>query len=97
MYITSSYIFNKQGQKVTADEVVSIVKRIRDSDLKRSNVILDVVKGEVKKCRNFNLYGKVVNSNDAEPPTYQRLLDYFHAHHPQHIDVLLNAISTVKV
>ena len=95
MYITAQYVYNRyKNYEMLADEVVSIVRKIRDNDIKRCNVILDVVKGEVFKCRGFHIYGKEIDGYEKD--SYQRLLDYFHAMHPQQIDNLLKAIQTIQ-
>jgi hypothetical protein len=96
MFITCSYVFSKDGKDNIVNESVAIVRKLKDKDLKTANVILDVIHGEVLKCRTFSLYGKIVNSNDAEPPSYQRLLDHFNSQHPEEVGVLLNAIQTMK-
>jgi len=94
MFITSYYLFKdyKRNENL-ADETVSFVRKLRDSDLKRSNVILDMKKKELVKCRSFNLYGKIVNNGDTDV-TYQRILDYFHAQHPQEVGSLITLMES---
>ena len=96
MYITISYLFRKKNGQNIADETVAFVRRLRNNDLKRANVILDMKNKDLVKCRDFNLYGKVVNTND-ENVTYQRLLDYVHAAHPQEVDAILTVMEATKV
>ena len=76
MYIIISYVFNDhKSNKVVADEIVTFAKRLKDNDLKRAYVILDLTNKELVKCRSFSLYGKVLNNGEPDV-TYQRLLDY---------------------
>jgi hypothetical protein len=97
MFITATFIINAANPKATsqpdhsknpknfiADEVVSITKKIRDSDLKKCNVILDVKNKEVLKCRNFQMGGQQVTN-----PNYQMLLEHFQAMYPNEVGQLL--------
>jgi hypothetical protein len=96
MFITASYLRYPIDPKSTSkpnsqrksdmilDEVVSLVKKLRDSDLKRCNVIINVKRQEVVKCRDFQLDGKIV-----ENPSYEALLEHFHELYPAQIDELL--------
>lgn len=97
MFITCTYLLQNHStnaREETIDEVVSIVKNIRTSDLKKCNVILDVVKGTIVKCRDFHLGHKILNTVDN--PDYRTVLDYFQATHPKEIGALLNIIETLK-
>src|ERR1700735_760002 len=101
MFITASYVFYPTDPKSTskpgfskdpsnyiADEVVSLVKKLRDNDLKRCNVILNVKRKEVIKCRNFQLNGKLV-----EKPDYDTLLEHFKEMYPEPIEKLLEFVQ----
>jgi hypothetical protein len=100
-YITCTYIVhpidpNKTSQpnrskdpnNFIADEVVSLVKHIRNSDLKKCNVILDVKNKSVVKCRSFQMYGEVVTD-----PDYTKLLEYFEGQYPEQIKLLLQSVE----
>ena len=96
MYIVATYYYNRdKNNTMVADEMVSIVKRINTTDMKRSNVILDIIRGEVVKNRGFQLYGKEITDNDNK--TYQRLLDYFHSLHPKEMNTVLDAIKNTAL
>jgi hypothetical protein len=98
MFITSTYMYQNHthnNEKATVDEVISIVKNLRDSDLKKCNVILDILTGTIIKCRNFRLYDEIfVNSLNA--PDYQRILNYFQSVHPKEIELLLGSIQQLN-
>lgn len=102
MYITASYLINAVNPKFTsqpnfsddpnnymADEVVSITRKIRDSDLKKCNVILDVKNKVVVKCRDFQLDGKVVKE-----PNFDKLMEHFQEMYPTQIAKLLEIVNT---
>jgi len=104
MYITCCYVIRPLNPKNTskpnhsqhaenfiADEVVSLVKNIRNSDIKKCNLILDVKNKSVVKCRSFQINGEVVTGDN-----YDTLLEYFHAQYPAQIDALLKAVEHVE-
>ena len=93
MYITSVYIITPVNPKATsrlkywdnpnnfvADEVVSITRNLNDSDLKRANLILDLEKKEVLKCRRYQLDGKMVTE-----PNYVALLASLRSTYPNQV------------
>jgi c-di-GMP-related signal transduction protein len=99
-YITATYILHPQDPSKTsiagysrnpanliADEVVSLVRNLRKRDLERCNVILDVKKKEVVKCRSFQMHGKLAERD------YQTLLEYFIAQYPSQVQQLLNLVN----
>lgn len=94
MHITATYFYrpqktNSQTVMVT-DEVVSFVKNLRDSDLKRCNVIIDVINQEVLKCRSFMIDGEIVKN-----PEYHTLIEYFQRNHPTEVGTLLKAVENL--
>jgi hypothetical protein len=105
MFITCTYVIHPIDPKKTsqpnrskdpnnfiADEVVSLVKNIRNSDLKKCNVILDVKNKSVVKCRSFIVSGEYVTD-----PQYDKLLEYFHGQYPAQVDALLKAVEQVAI
>jgi hypothetical protein len=103
MFITATYIYNPINPHATSqknyssnksnmivDEIISITKNIRNSDLKKCNVIIDIFNENVIKCRDFMMDGKIVSN-----PDYIVLLNYFKQQHPRQIEPLLTAMNTV--
>lgn len=104
MFITATYIvyplnpketsqpnFSKNRSNFVADEVVAIVKNLRDTDRKQANVILDTKKLTVIKCRDFQINGIVVHD-----PEYKTLWDYFYEQHPKECALILKANSIAQ-
>ena len=97
MFLTSTYILcpanpadpSQAGNKFVTYETFSFVKNLRDSDLKQANVILDVIKLSVVKCRDFKINGNVVVD-----PDYKTLWDHFYSVNPTELDMILKAINT---
>jgi hypothetical protein len=94
MFLTSTTVINPVNPKSTsqpnffkdpsnfgADESISLVKNIRLSDLKKSNIILDLSEKRIVKCRRFFIDGKSINN-----PTYHEIYDYYHSQFPTQID-----------
>jgi hypothetical protein len=103
-YITCCYVIHpidpnktsqpnrsKDPKNFIADEVVSLVKHIRNSDLKKCNVILDVKNKSVVKCRSFQINGEVITE-----PDYTTLLGYFGSQNPEQIKILLQSVDQPK-
>ena len=92
MYIVANYIYYpvKNGKETITigDEIVSIVRKLKNTDLKRSNLILDVVNKEVLKCRSF-----MIDNREVTDPTYDMLLEHFQKSHPNEINALLKLIE----
>ena len=101
MYITATYLmhpvdpkhtsapnYSKNKANFIADEVVSLTKKLRNSDLIRCNVIIDIKNETVIKCRDFQLNGEVVQN-----PEYKPLFDHFREMYPQQIVMLVDMIK----
>ena len=78
--------FWRNPENFIADEVVSLTKRLRTSDLKKCNVILDIKKNDVIKCRDFQVNGELVTDRN-----YDKLLTYFRRQYPEQIEKFLLA------
>ena len=61
------------------DEVITVTKRIKTSDIQNAAVILDFETGSVVKC---SMDGVVV------PKDWHRIRDFYHQHYSQVIDDL---------
>lgn len=81
---TSQPNFSKNPHNYVADEVVTMSKKIRDTDLKRSNVIINVKRKAVVKSRDFQLMGKIIDD-----PSYEVLLGHFAEMYPNQVKELL--------
>jgi hypothetical protein len=57
MYLISHYLVDITTANAT--EHVNLVKRLNSTDLKRSNLILDVTNQEVVKCRDYFIDGEL--------------------------------------
>ena len=71
-----------------ADEVVALLRNLKDRDLRKCNVILDVTNKSIVKCRSFLIDGKL-----ADDYSYDRLLDYFKFQYPTQISALLESVT----
>jgi hypothetical protein len=88
MFLTSTYLKRSHDSDMK-EENVAIVRNMRLTDLKRSNLILDLKKKEVVKCRDYQMeVGKVV-----ENPNYDDLYNHFHAQYPDHLDAAINVLN----
>lgn len=67
------------------DEVVGVVKNLRDRDIQTCSVILDFKKSQVVKC---SLDGTIV------PKDWTRIRDFYNQHYSQIIDQLEMANGT---
>jgi hypothetical protein len=97
MFIVSTYVLNAGDKKNTSkkgffsdprnfavDESISLVRNIRDNDLKRANLILNLKKKTVVKCREYHKDGVLV-----EDTSYEDLLEYFKGIYPEQIELAL--------
>jgi hypothetical protein len=89
MFLTSTYVQTRHDHDGKTENV-GLVRNIRLTDLKRSNIILDLKKKEVVKCRDYQKEGKVINSGDS---SYDELFNYFYASYPKQIDMALEVIK----
>ena len=87
MFLTATYT-KPQYNSELRDENVAIVRNLRNNDLTRANLILDLKKKEVKKCRNYQQDGKII-----ENPEYSELFNYFHEQYPQQLDIALQLVE----
>ena len=83
MFLTATYT-KPQYNSELRDENVAIVRNLRNNDLVRANLILDLKKKEVKKCRDYQKDGELV-----EVPDYVELLEYFRNQYPQQIEMAI--------
>jgi len=96
MYIISQYLltpnndhtsatkFFEDPQNFAIDEVIVLAKRIRMKDLQRANLILDLTKKEVVKCRKYYKDTKLVKD-----PTYQEMFEYMKSLYPRQVEEAL--------
>jgi len=75
-YLLISYLRKTNGQ---IDEMVSVGKRVRESDTNNSNVILDFAERKIVKC--------VIEGKDHES-TFEQLRDYYNRVYPNLVDQL---------
>lgn len=75
-YLLIAYFRKMNGQ---IDELVNISKRLKDSDIANSNVILDFADKKVIKCI---IEGKEV------PMMFDKVRDYYHSFYPDMINQL---------
>lgn len=93
MYLTAQYVMKPTGIMSTSakgfwsnphnyhfEERVQITRHLRDSDLKGANVILDLARKEVMKCR--------ARKEDpiSAKQTYDEIYDYFYTHYKEYLD-----------
>jgi len=97
MYLTSTYYikpaphassskknFFSDSDNLRLDETVALIRNIRNTDLRRANVILNLRTQEVVKCRQYRIGQEVVVN-----PEYGKLLAFFHDIYPNEIDAAL--------
>ena len=75
-YLLISFLRKRAGQ---IDEMVSVSKRVRTSDMNNSNVILDFAERKIVKC--------VVEGKEHES-TFDQMRDYYYKVYPTLIDQL---------
>lgn len=75
-YLLISFLRKVGGQ---IDEMVSVGKRVRDSDLKNSNVILDFADKKIVKC---------IVEGKHHDSTFEQLRNYYYVVYPNLIDQL---------
>ena len=80
----------KNNSKLIQEETISIVKRVNTTDTKRSNVILDLAKETVVKCRSY-----AINNVAVITPDYHELLEHFRSLHPEVIDLAIQLSKPV--
>jgi hypothetical protein len=105
MYIISYYLispavnssssqlnFWQNPANLIANEIVSIVRArtLKNRDLKRANLILDLNNKTVLKCRTYQLDGAIVTE-----PDYDSLLASLRGTYPEQIDMAL-AVAKIE-
>lgn len=75
-YLLISFL-RKQGGQI--DEMVSVGKRVRESDMNNANVILDFAERKIVKC---------VIEGRTHDSTFEQLRDYYNRVYPNLVDQL---------
>jgi hypothetical protein len=75
-YLMVSFLRRKAGQ---IDEMVSVTKRVRTSDMESTNVILDFAEKKVVKC--------LIEGKDHDT-TFDKMRDYYNRVYPNLVDQL---------
>jgi len=87
MFLTATYLKRSYNSELK-EESVAIVRNMRLTDLKRANLILDLKKKEVVKCRDYQQDGKVVTE-----PNYDNLFNSFYVQYPKQLDMAMNLVK----
>ena len=83
-YLLVSFLRKRAGQ---IDEMVSVSKRVRTSDMSNANVILDFADKKVVKC--------VIEGNNHET-TFDKMREYYNRVYPNLIEQLEREASITK-
>jgi hypothetical protein len=75
-YLLVSFLRKRAGQ---IDEMVSVTKRVRTSDMNNANVILDFADKKVVKC---------IIENKEHNTTFEKMRDYYARIYPNLVDQL---------
>jgi hypothetical protein len=75
-YLLVSFLRKRAGQ---IDEMVSVTKRVRTSDMNSANVILDFADKKVVKC---------IIENKEHDTTFEKMRDYYARIYPNLVDQL---------
>jgi hypothetical protein len=75
-YLVVSFLRKRAGQ---IDEIVSVSKRVRTSDMNDANVILDFADKKVVKC--------IIEGKNHDT-TFDKMRDYYHRVYPNLVDQL---------
>jgi len=77
-YLTMTYVTRANGK---IDEVMSVTRNIKRSDLQTCNVILDFKQLKVVKC---------TMNGTSVPRDWDRIVGYYHQHYASTIERLFN-------
>ena len=83
-YLLISFLRKRAGQ---IDEMVSVTKRVRTSDMENTNVILDFAEKKIVKCL---IEGK---NHDT---TFDKMRDYYNRVYPKVVEQLEREASITK-
>lgn len=87
MFLTSTY-FTTNHNDMGKEENVAIIRNIRNNDLKRANIVLDLEKKLVVKCRDYRKDEKLINGNQD----YDDLYNYFYSLYPKQLDAAMESL-----
>jgi len=80
-YHSSATDFFKDANNFAIDEVIVLSKKLKMQDLQRANLILDLSKKELVKCRKYYKDSKLVKD-----PTYDEMFSYMKTLYPKQIE-----------
>ena len=83
-YLLVSFLRKRAGQ---IDEMVSVTKRVRTSDMENTNVILDFAEKKVVKC--------LIEGKDHDT-TFDKMRDYYNRVYPKLVEQLEREASITK-
>ncbi len=83
-YLLVSFLRKRAGQ---IDEMVSVTKRVRTSDMNNANVILDFADKKVVKC---------IIENKEHDTTFDKMRDYYARIYPNLVEQLEREASIEK-
>ena len=83
-YLLISFLRKRAGQ---IDEMVSVTKRVRTSDMENTNVILDFAEKKVVKC--------LIEGKDHDT-TFDKMRDYYNRVYPKLVEQLEREASITK-
>ena len=83
-YLLVSFLRRRAGQ---IDEMVSVTKRVRTSDMESNNVILDFAEKKVVKC--------LIEGKDHDT-TFDKMRDYYNRVYPKLVEQLEREASITK-
>ena len=83
-YLLISFLRKRAGQ---IDEMVSVTKRVRTSDMENTNVVLDFAEKKVVKC--------LIEGKDHDT-TFDKMRDYYNRVYPKLVEQLEREASITK-
>jgi hypothetical protein len=107
MFLTARYIKTPTGKNSTSikgfglnpdnyvyEEVVGFVRNLQYTDLRQANVILDLKKSEIIKCRATK--NNPVTPGGQKEQSFDEIFQYFYSNYSQYFDRMLPEATTKK-
>lgn len=88
MFLTSTYYITSHDSDMK-DENVAIIRNLRNNDLKRASIILDLENKTIVKCRDYQKEDKLLN----DIPDYDEVYNYFYTLYPTQLDTVVNYLK----
>jgi hypothetical protein len=92
MFLTATYLispithqFSNDDNNIQRSEMVQLVNKVKNRDLKTANIILDIDNKQVLKCRTSKDNGTIFDGSES----FDEIYKYFYDQHRDTIDRVL--------